>query len=342
MSKLSNYLISSSMLWLGNLALPSVALGEGLNESDIGAVATELPAETKSEASAAAPLVESKTFVSDGSTTTLENLGITIAPPAGWEVVTNNGSLSVIMREQREPAPAYEKPKYQRNITVAAIHKSSPIDETRANELKEELTKSFSSDSLVSEFSIREHKFFDYRGTNDGLLVYSDLKVGEYPMMQMHILVSGAEKQFLLTYTDLADRFADPTNGFYEKAWASMVSTQVTGLSPNRMDTYYKYGAIGGGFLMFGLVGLLMRRKAAKHDYSSDADALMDAGEAPTTSMISTLAGGWKINSDSDSGDDFSFSFHGDEVQSRTRKSEKFGTKKAEEADDHDLFVSNF
>lgn len=342
MSKLSNYLISSSLLWTANLTLPSVALGEGLNESDIGAVATELPSETKTEASAAVPTVESKTFISDGATTTLENLGITIAPPAGWEVVTNNGSLSVIMREQREPAPAYEKPKYQRNITVAAIHKSSPIDEVRASELKEELTKNFSSDSLVSEFTIREHKFFDYRGTSDGLLIYSDLKIGEYPMMQMHILVSGAEKQFLLTYTDLAERFADPTNGFYEKAWASMVSTQVTGIAPNRMEQYYKYGAIGGGFLMFGIVGLLLRRKASKHDYSSDADALMDSGEAASVSMISTLAHGWKISSDSDSGDDFSFSFHEEELASRTRKTEKLGSKKVEETEDHDLFASNF
>lgn len=347
MSKLSKYLVSSSLLWVCNLALPSVALGEGIQETDLNSsetVATALPTETKLDA--AAPVVESKTFVSDGSTTVIENLGITIAPPAGWQVATNGGSLSVVMKEPREEAPSYDKPKYQRNITIAAIHKSSPIDEVRAKELKEELTKSFSSDSMVSEFSILEHKFFDYRGKNDGLLIYSNLNIGEYPMMQMHILISGSEKQFLLSYTDLADRFSDATNGFYEKAWASMVSTEVTGQAPNRMEEYYKYGAFAGGCLMFGLVGYLFRRKAAKHDFSSDADALMDAAEEPSVSMISTLAHGWKIKSDDDFGsDDFGMSFHGEEkitkIESRTRKTEKFEESKNDSQED-DLFVSNF
>ena len=336
MSKLSNYLVSSSILWACNLALPSVALGSGLNESDIGQVATTLPSETKTaiaastattetavtETTASTPAVESKTFISDGSVIPLDNLGITIAPPAKWEVVTNGGSLSVVMREQREPAPAYEKPKYQRNITVAAIHKSSPIDEQRATELKAELIKNFSSDSLVSNFTILEHKFFDYRGKNDGLLIYSNLNVGEYPMMQMHVLVSGEQKQFLLTYTDLAERFSDSTVGFYEKAWASMVSTQVTGLSPNRMDAYMRYGALAGGVFMFGLVGILFRRKASKYDYSSDADQLMDSGEEPTTSMISTMHGGWKFAAaDGDLGDDLVFSSHA-AVNLHTKKTE--------------------
>ncbi len=322
MSKLSNYLVSSSILWVCNLALPSVALASGLNESDISQVATQLPSETKTEiAATATPVVETKNFISDGSVIPLENLGITIAPPANWEIVTNGGTLSVVMREQREPAPAYEKPKYQRNITVAAIHKSSPIDEQRAVELKAELIKNFSSDLLVTNFTILEHKFFDYRGKNDGLMIYSNLNVGEYPMMQMHVLVSGEQKQFLLTYTDLAERFSDSTVGFYEKAWASMVSTQVTGLSPNRMDTYMRYGALAGGVFMFGLVGMLFRRKATKHDYSSDADQLMDNGDAPTTSMISTMHGGWKLADGDFSGDDFAFSSHAT-VNLRTKQTE--------------------
>ncbi len=322
MSKLSNYLVSSSILWVCNLALPSVALASGLNESDISQVATQLPSETKTEiAATVTPVVETKNFISDGSVIPLENLGITIAPPANWEIVTNGGTLSVVMREQREPAPAYEKPKYQRNITVAAIHKSSPIDEQRAVELKAELIKNFSSDSLVTNFTILEHKFFDYRGKNDGLMIYSNLNVGEYPMMQMHVLVSGEQKQFLLTYTDLAERFSDSTVGFYEKAWASMVSTQVTGLSPNRMDTYMRYGALAGGVFMFGLVGMLFRRKATKHDYSSDADQLMDNGDAPTTSMISTMHGGWKLADGDFGGDDFAFSSHA-AVNLRTKQTE--------------------
>src|SRR5690606_24950230 len=200
--------------------------------------------------------------------------------------------LSVVMREPRDPAPAYEKPKYQRNITVAAIHKASPIDEKRAAELKEEMAKSFGADSLVSDFTILEHKFFNYKGQNDGLLVYSSLNIGEYPMMQMHVLVSGEQKQFLMSYTDLADNFQNPAS--FESAWNTMVSIDVTGSSPNRVSEYARYAAIAGGFLMLGLCALLLRRRAAKKDYSSEADEYLEDGDL-STSMFATLAGGWKL-----------------------------------------------
>jgi hypothetical protein len=289
-----------------------------------GAAASEPSSASAAPAADAAP--ERTTFVSNGSPVHIDSLGITITPPAGWEVEQNTGSLSLVMREPHQDAPSYDKPKYQKNITVAAIHQASPIDERRAAELKDELTRQFGADSLVSNFQIVEHKFFNYRGANDGLLVYSSLNIGEYPMMQMHVLVSGKDKQFLLSYTDLADSFSNTKDGGFEKAWSSIVSIEVTGETPSRENEYLRYGAFGGGFLALCLLGFFVRRRANKVDYAGEADELYestdDAGSA-SGSMLATLAGGWRLEHKGDaevSGIDFT----GDAVSlaPKTRKTE--------------------
>lgn len=343
MLSMSRHVLPAAVLAVASLLSPNIAFA--IEESNLDpALPTALPSETKAEAkaqlamniptpsptgaeqAAEAAQPASENFISQGQAVQLELLGVSIVPPTGWEVSTNTGTLSVVMREQRNPIPDYEKAKYQRNITVAAMHRSSPIDEKRAAELKEEMIATFSKDSLVTDFTILEHKFFNYRGQNDGLLVYSSLNIGEYPMMQMHVLVSGQEKQFLMSYTDLADQFQNQQA--FEAAWNSMVSIEVTGKTPLRMDEYARYGAVAAGFLMLGLVALLLRRRASKVDYAGDADQYMEEGDDASPSMFATLAGGWRLDAKSDaevSGIEFSHaqeSFGGSQHAPVTRKTE--------------------
>lgn len=309
MLKLSRHVLPGSILAIASFLSPNIAVGA--EEADQGAsLQAEVPPSSPELAmnNATAPSPEaalaaeqappSETFISQGQAISLEQLGVSIIPPKDWEVSTNTGTLSVVMREQRDPTPAYEKAKYQRNITVAAIQHPSPIDEKRAVELGQEMLKSFSADGLVTDFKVLEHKFFNYKGQNDGLIVYSTLNIGEYPMMQMHVLVSGQEKQFLMTYTDLAENFQNQAT--FEAAWNTMVSIEVTGVSPIRADEYARYGAVATGFLMLGMVAFLLRRRAGKKDYSSAADEFMDDSDMSSShSLFATLAGGWKIGDDS-------------------------------------------
>lgn len=265
---------------------------------------TEAPATLASSDESKAKESNSKTFTSDGQAFTVGDLGITVTPPAGWEVVQNSQGLSLIMQEAKDPTPSYDKAKYQRNITVAAVHKPSPIDDKRAEELKKQLANSFGKDGMASEFQVLEHKFFDYRGKNDGLLVYSTLKLGEESMMQAHVLLSGGEKQFLVTYTDLAERFQDQTDRGFELAWNSMVAIEVKGKSPERYENAIKYASFGGGVFMLLLTLLLLAKRQGRVDYNAEADA-MDDGEGFTsdaavsgaaTSMMATLARGWRVD----------------------------------------------
>lgn len=328
MTKLARLLLVSSYLYPVSLFSSQIALG--VTEADLlaqSAIPTQLPTETKSETMAAgkAPAEASQTFVSDGTPVSLQSLGLTVTPPVGWEVSTMTGSLSAVMREPRIEAPSYDKPKYQRNITLATVHKASPIDEKRASELKDEMTKTFGADALVEDFQIIEHKFFNYRGQNDGLLVYSSLKVSGYPMMQMHVLVSGQAKQFLMTYTDLAERFSDKNDGSFDKAWSTIVSAEVTGATPNRYDSYMRYGAGVGGVALLALALFLIRRRSTRFDFGSEADALLDDDLDASPSILSTLADGWRLDhkgANREQDEDFASGMAWVTTAAKTRKSE--------------------
>ena len=167
---------------------------------------------------------QSQQFISDGSEINLAHLGFKITPPIGWEVLTNYNNLSLIMREpareSTQPHSTKETPnqsnnivnksniKYKRNITVATIHHPSAIDEKRAQQLIKELMNTFGKDSLIKNYNVLEYKFFDFKSKKDGILVYSVFEINDIKMMQMNVLVSGATKQYLLTYTDIAENFS--------------------------------------------------------------------------------------------------------------------------------------
>ena len=267
-----------------------------------------------------------KTFVSDGQPFSMEELGFAITPPAAWEVSTYESTMSLVMREPKDNAPSYDKPKYQRNITVTASSNASPIDEKRAIELEASMTKRAEGDASIAQFKVIEHKFFNFRGENDGLLVYSSMDLGEYKMMQMHVLVSGQEKQFLMTYTDLADRFSDQADQNFAKAWSSMVSVAVKGETPNRQEQMIRYGSIAGGAFFLLLVGFTLRRRAVKKRYANEGDSFEDfdsvngEGEA-SGSMIATLAHGWRISkaTKNDANDDLLFSSHAGNALQNTK-----------------------
>ncbi len=235
-----------------------------------------------SEAQALSPVSEK--IIADGNPITNEAFNFKITPPLGWEVSTNTGNLTLIMQEPKIEAPDYEKPKYQRNITLAVMHKASPIDDKKASEISKALYDSFGKDSSLADFKVTEHKLFNYKGKNDGLVVYSAYRMGEFELAQMHVLVSSQDKQYMMTYTDLADRFQGQ-DGAFEKAWNSMVSIEVSGSAPSRFDEIKPYVISGAivGILAVLLLGVTWRR--SKRDYHSENldDIDMDESLAPVT-----------------------------------------------------------
>lgn len=267
-------------------------------------------------------LVLLKPYVAFGA----EFSGISITPPAGWEVTEGMAGTSLVMQEPAADPVALEKmaaktgkeqTTFRRNITVAAIHKPSPIDEKRALELRTELTKRFGESSIAGDYQVTEYKFFNYRGSNDGLVMYSSMTLSQVPVMQMHILVSGSDTQYLMTYTDLAESMTQPSNPVFEAAWNSMVSIDVKGEAPKRFDMkkHAKSGAAAGVALLVLIVGLIIKRR--RNNPLREASAMLAAeaadkghsngGQASDFmlgSSLATLPVAWNLNGSSDGDND--------------------------------------
>jgi hypothetical protein len=237
-------------------------------------------------------------FVSDGAPLEFQKSGLKITPVTGWEMVTDSGNLTLIMQEPEDSNVVYDKPTFRRNITVATIQNPSPIDQQRAKEFSEEMTGIFAKDGMSKDFKILEHKFFNYKGKDDGLIVYSTFRMrDEFDMMQMHILISGEEKQFLMTYTDLAERFSE--EAMFNKAWQSMVSAEVQGIAPKRYAGFIKYGALGGIFFMSVAVFGFVRSRKARRGYMVDANESIyneDATWDEEKSVPVTQTGVWRLD----------------------------------------------
>ena len=248
--------------------------------------------------------------------------GVSITPPQGWQVTEGMAGASIVMQEPVPDMAALEKAAaksgleqttFRRNITVATIQNPSPIDEQRATELKAELVTRFGQSGVVRDYQITEHKFFNYRGKNDGLLVYASLKLSDVPVMQMHILVSGTEKQYLLTYTDLAESISNANNHVFEAAWNSMVSIAVQGEAPKRFDEKkMALAGTAGGLVLLGIYFVIrMRRRNPLREadlmLAADAGAEEKSSDFMMGSSLATLPLIWDISGDGSAEDDGRF-----------------------------------
>ena len=259
---------------------------------------TSISTNSVSSASATTPT----TLIADGQAIDLQKLNAKITPPQGWEVKLGTGGFSIVMQEMRKDPKPGDKVIFQRNITLAAIQRPAPIDEVRAQELEAELTKAVMSDGSASNFKVLEHKFFNFKGENDGLMLYSTVKLGEFEMMQMHVLVGNDERQFLSTYTDFADQFSK-TSPAFEAAWKSMTSLQFDGgAAPQRYESLVRNGSVAAVLGLLFVVMNIIRSRRAKTDYEHEADEIYrDEGPYVTSEGKSnerfqaTVTGMWNL-----------------------------------------------
>lgn len=257
-----------------------------------------LPSETSAEAIAQTePQKVSQTFQSDGSPIQLEEIGMTIAPPNGWTVRSFAAGMSLVMHEKEEEQKVidYSKPLFKRNITVTTRNEATPIDEKTAETLKAELSKAMEESPLAADFQAIEHKFFNYRGENDGLILYSQLTLGTFPMMQMHILVSGSDRQYLMTYTDLADQFQANQDAF-QAAWSTMTTAEVNGSAPVRYKELAINGGIGLGLFLLIVTLFSLKRRSNRKAIEQYADSIYEDGGSSLGSDPITQSGVWILD----------------------------------------------
>ena len=188
--------------------------------------------------------------------------GMTITPIRGWRIERKSMGMSLVMREalpELKNAPTdYSKPIFARNITVLGLNGARNIDAKAISELKTEITKMIARDPSLKDFTFTDARLFDYKSKNDGIVLFSQLTVNNFPMMQMQIVVSGQNKAYLLTYSDLASSFADPAT--FDAAWKSMTSITVPGAPPKRFERELILGGVLSGSLLVLLLPFYLIR----------------------------------------------------------------------------------
>lgn len=211
-------------------------------------------------------------LISNGNAVLVEDLGVQITPIAGWEVSHNKMGMSLVIQAPKATEVVYDKVTYRPNLTVVAIHDPTPIDELAAKDLKKKLAESIAKGAGVTQVVMDEnHRFFDYRNKNDGLVIYSSFTFGEAEMQQIHVIVSGEEKQFHLTYTDLASELQK--DEVFNAAWSIMSSIEVTGDAPIRFEQLKILGAAALlSMLLFGFLLTFRKRRFQNrlNDYANN------------------------------------------------------------------------
>ncbi len=227
MTLATSFLILSGLCGFAGVAISAEPAGEGLSD---------------------------KIEVSNGSRISLSP-DVSIAPIAGWQVERQSLGMSLVMKEilpeQRAPID-YSKPLFQRNISMITVNKPKYIDSDSIAEIKSDITKMIARDPSLKDFTFTDAKLFDYKNKNDGVVLFSQLSANNYSMMLMHVVVSGDQKSYMLTYTDLAANFSNPTH--FDAAWKSMTSINVTGTPPKR----YEREAITAGLAGGGILAILL------------------------------------------------------------------------------------
>ena len=154
------------------------------------------------EETAAPAQSESAEVSNSGELVSLEEDGIEITAPIGWEIQKNYAGQSVLLREPKKEVKGkidYEKPEFRRNITLAVTHEGTPVDEQQVKIIKEKMMATFAKAPGIEAYTIGEKAtFFDYKAEKDGIILESSYFHNGFALSQVHIYVSSKEKVFLL------------------------------------------------------------------------------------------------------------------------------------------------
>lgn len=202
--------------------------------------------------------------ISNGSPLTLDKINLTITPPSNWKVRFDTAKFDLVAEEPTRGRVKAGKQwvNFKRNITVKTIDQANFIDESRAAAFPDELALILKADPNAQVLNART---FNYKGKDDGITAYSTTSLNGIEVTQLHVLVGGSDRQYLLTYSDLSSRYrADSEAG--KLAWTTLTRVQITGTPPWRYTRPL-------GFVSIALISIislltlrhLRRRREVQH-----------------------------------------------------------------------------
>ena len=238
-----------------------------------------------------------------GELVELSEEGISIVAPKGWEILKKFAGQRLYLREPKKPGKIdYDKPQFQRNITLAVSYEGTPVDDKQFDIIREKMMNTFAKAAGVEAYTIAEKaQYFDYKAKKDGMIIQSSFFLNGFPMTQVHIYVSNKEKNVLVSYTDLTESFeANPSA--YDEAWSSITSINLDGDAvAGRYDDLIKKASLFGPIIVLILAVIFFFRYRAKRRYG---DHMLSEASFLNDSLLDEEVSHSKIDSDIDSNDE--------------------------------------
>ena len=287
-------LVAQSAQSQGSESLPPPAPIKSENTSEPLAAAAADPA------SAPTMQISPAMTISDGRPALIQRLGITITPIAGWEFAEASQGMSLVMQEPKIPVviPKVGEPpaiSYRRSISVTSFDESYALNAGEAAKWMQRLQEIIGKGPGINSLVLNpDYKFFNYRQSNDGLVIYAQYVANDIPMTQVNVIVPAANRAFLITYSDMQSRF-DAQPQLFSEAWASMVSLDVKGEPIWRYASDVTMAGAFAGIALLGFVLLALRRYRAQRflagfDMERDGDFTTDDSDGSGYSSISAIS----------------------------------------------------
>jgi hypothetical protein len=225
---------------------------------------TEIAAAKGAEAPAVLSPIPEGSEISSGDRFAIDGKGFSIIAPLKW-IVRKNMARSSLVIEARVSGT-----EYPRNIVVVRWKDPVLINEETAQTFEQRIVKTYPlSSPSIENFALRNHQNIQMEDGREAILIYTEFTGSGRKMMQAHVLLSSETDHYLVTYTDVAEHFENPSEGdpFLAEAWASMTSIQLNSPNPVAEESLKKWimGVVG----LLGIVGMatVTRKALAARSY---------------------------------------------------------------------------
>ena len=207
-------------------------------------------------------LTANSTFEAYGERLYIEQPSISFNSVPGWvgEYYPDSGvTLKMTGAEHviKEKNTTY---KYRPSFSIRTVHHPSPIDEQRKKQFIEEITHQFTEAVPHKEFQILNSTDYQTLQPSQAYVVYSSYVSSGLDIIQIHVLLSSATEQFILSYSDLDELFRTDS----ERAqipWQMIGSFEVQGNPSPRYAGLVLYGSLSILILLIVIIRSLIYRR---------------------------------------------------------------------------------
>ena len=133
-------------------------------------------------------------FISDGSSVVLEDIGIGVTPPLNWQVKTHSWSNEVVMNSPS----SLNKIKIVINPTETGT--ATPVAKNKIQRVFSLHIKDFLKDQGASRIKISRALRVPYRNNADGIAFQTSYKKGESRFQDLWFLATGQDYRIFLQY----------------------------------------------------------------------------------------------------------------------------------------------